>query len=79
MDRIRWQDRITIAPDLRRGEPCIRGTRIPVTMIVGSLADGLTYSEIQQAYPQLETDDIRAALAYAAEALRFEALAPLGS
>jgi len=77
MDRIRWQDRITIAPDLRHGEPCIRGTRIPVAMIVGSLADGLTYAEIQHAYPQLKTDDIRAALAYAAEALRFEALAPL--
>ena len=79
MDRIRWQDHITIAPDLRHGEPCIRGTRIPVAMIVGSLADGLTYDEIRQAYPQLKTDDIRAALAYAAEALRFEALAPLGS
>jgi uncharacterized protein (DUF433 family) len=79
MDRIRWQDRITIAPDLRHGEPCIRGTRIPVAMIVGSLADGLTYAEIQHAYPQLKTDDIRAALAYAAEALRFEALAPLGN
>jgi len=79
MDRIRWQDRITIAPDLRHGEPCIRGTRIPVAMIVGSLADGLTYAEIQHAYPQLKTDDIRAALAYAAEALRFEALVPLGN
>ena len=79
MNRIRWQDRIVIAPDLHHGEPCIRGTRIPVSMILGSLADGLTNAEIQQAYPQLETDDIRAALAYAAEALRAEALAPLAS
>ncbi|MGH2521940.1 MAG: DUF433 domain-containing protein [Anaerolineales bacterium] len=78
MARIRWQDYITITPDLRHGEACIRGTRIPVTMIVGSLADGMTYDEIRQNYPQLTPEDIGAALAYAAEALRFEALAPLG-
>ena len=48
-------------------------------MILGSLADGLTNAEIQQAYPQLKIDDIRAALAYAAEALRVETLAPLAS
>lgn len=78
MERIRWQDRIVIQPDLRHGEPCIRGTRIPVTVIVGSLADGMTQAEIQLAYPQLHADDIRAALAYAAEALRSEAVMPLG-
>lgn len=77
MDRIRWQEYVTISPDLRHGEACIRGTRIPVTMIVGSLADGLTETEILKAYPQLTPEAIRAALAYAAEALRFEALAPL--
>lgn len=79
MERIRWQDRIVIQPDLRHGEPCIRGTRIPVAVIVGSLADGMTQAEIQLAYPQLHADDIRAALAYAAEALRFEAIMPLGT
>ena len=67
MDRIRWQDRIVIEPDLHHGEPCIRGTRIPVSVILGSLADNMTYAEIQQAYPQLQTEDIRASLAYAAE------------
>jgi len=77
MNRIRWQGHITISPDLRHGEACIHGTRIPVTMIVGSLADGLTETEILKAYPQLTSEDIRAALAYAAETLRFETLAPL--
>ena len=77
MARIRWQDRVTIEPDLRHGEPCIRGTRIPVALIVGSLADGMTHQQIQAAYPQLAAEDVQAALAYAAEALRFEALAPI--
>lgn len=78
MSRIAWQDRIVIAPDLHHGEPCIRGTRIPVATIVGSLADGLTHEEIRQAYPQLTDEDIQATLAYAAEALRSEVFAPLG-
>lgn len=78
MNRIRWQERIVILPDVRHGTPCIRGTRIPVAVILGSLADGLTAAEIQREYPQLHTDDIRAALAYAAETLRSETLMPLG-
>jgi uncharacterized protein (DUF433 family) len=41
MSRIRWQDRVVIDPDLHHGEACIRGTRVPVAMIIGSLADGL--------------------------------------
>ena len=79
MKRIHWQDHITIAPDLHHGEACIRGTRIPVAIIVGSLADGSTYEEIKQAYPQLKSEDIQAALAYAAETLRSDVFAPLGS
>jgi uncharacterized protein (DUF433 family) len=75
--RIAWQDRVGIDPNVRHGEPCIRGTRVPVAVIVGSLADGMTDEEIWQAYPQLTSDDVRAALAYAAEAVRFETLAPL--
>jgi uncharacterized protein (DUF433 family) len=77
MPRIAWKDRVTIDPDIRHGEPCIRGTRVPVAVIVGSLADGLSEDEIRQAYPQVTPEDIRAALAYAAEALHFETLAPL--
>jgi uncharacterized protein (DUF433 family) len=77
MGRMRWQERVVIAPDLHHGDPCIKGTRIPVAMIVGSLADGMTPEEIQAAYPQLTVDDIQAALAYAADVIHQEVLAPL--
>ena len=77
MGRVRWQDRIVIAPDLHHGDPCIKGTRIPVATIVGSLADGMTPEEIREAYPQLTAEDIRAALAYAADVLHQDVLMPL--
>ena len=67
MKRVRWQERIVIAPDLHHGAPCIKGTCIPIAMIVGSLADGMMPEEIQDAYPQLTMGDIQAALAYAAD------------
>jgi uncharacterized protein (DUF433 family) len=75
----RWQDRITIDPDLHHGDPCIKGTRIPVTTIVGSLADGMTFDEIRTAYLQLSDEDIYAALAYAAEVMRQEIVLPLSA
>jgi uncharacterized protein (DUF433 family) len=79
MKRVRWQERIVITPDLHHGDPCIKGTRIPVAMIVGSLADGMTPGEVQDAYPQLTLEDIQAALAYAAEVIHQDVLvlAPL--
>jgi uncharacterized protein (DUF433 family) len=77
MARVAWQDRIEIAPDLHHGDPCIRGTRIPVAVIVGSLADGMTPQEIQEAYPQLAAEDIQAALAYAADLVYQDILVPL--
>ncbi len=78
MSRIRWQDRVVIDLDLHHGEACIRGTRVPVAMIIGSLADGMTNAEIRQAYPQLKDEDIQAALAYAAVTLHTNLVAPLG-
>ncbi len=77
MRRVRWQEHITISPDIHHGDPCIKGTRIPVAIILGSLADGMTPQEIIEAYPQLTVEDIQAALAYAAEALNFEVLLPI--
>jgi uncharacterized protein (DUF433 family) len=77
MGRMRWQERVVIAPDLHHGDPCIKGTRVPVAMIVGSLADGMTPEEIREAYPQLTTEDIQAALAYAADVIHPDILAPL--
>jgi uncharacterized protein (DUF433 family) len=76
MDRIAWQERIVMAPDLHHGEPCIKGTRVPVATIVGSLADGMTPVQIHEAFPQLTGEDIRAALAYAAELMHEDLLIP---
>jgi uncharacterized protein (DUF433 family) len=62
--------RITINPKQMDGVPCLRNLRIPVATIVEMVADGMTNQEILNAYPDLETDDIRAALRFAAEAVR---------
>jgi len=62
-----WRDRIVCEPELHHGEPCIKGTRIPVAILVASLAD-MSQDDLLKAYPQLSTDDIRAALHFAAEA-----------
>jgi uncharacterized protein (DUF433 family) len=79
MTRIRWEDHIIITPDVHHGDPCIKGTRVPVATIVGSLADGMSPAEIQAAYPQLTSEDIQAALAYAADVVRHDILAPLAA
>ena len=62
--------RITVRADQMGGAPCIRGLRIPVAIVVGMLADGMTASEILDAYPDLEAEDLTEALRYAAEAVR---------
>ena len=62
--------RITVNPEQMGGVPCIRGLRIPVATIVSMIADGMTEAEILEAYPDLEMEDIREALRYAAEAVR---------
>ncbi|MFZ1629996.1 MAG: DUF433 domain-containing protein [Anaerolineae bacterium] len=69
MRRIRWQERVVVDAGLHHGDSCIKGTRIPVAMIIGSLADGMSYGQIRQAYPQLSDEDISASLAYAADVL----------
>jgi len=63
-------DRISIDPNICFGKPCIKGTRIWVSLILDFLASGQTENEILAAYPQLLPEDIRAALAYAAEITR---------
>ena len=62
--------RITSDSRQMGGVPCIRGMRIPVATVVGMVADGMTQTDILKAYPDLEPDDIREALKYAAEAVR---------
>ncbi len=60
--RIDWHTFISVDPEVHHGEPCIKGTRIPVSMIVGSVADGISFDEIINAYPQLKKESIVAAL-----------------
>ncbi|MEJ7815650.1 MAG: DUF433 domain-containing protein [Rubrobacter sp.] len=62
--------RITVDPEKMGGVPCIRGFRIPVATIVEMVAEGMGDEEILQAYPDLEPEDIREALRYAAAAVR---------
>ena len=61
--------RITVSPDQMGGVPCIRGLRIPVATVVGMVADGMTTAEILDALPDLEAEDVREALRFAAEAM----------
>ena len=61
------RERITIEPGKRGGKPCVRGLRITVYDVLGWLAAGMQEQEILRDYPDLEPDDIRACLAFAAE------------
>ncbi|BAT71295.1 conserved hypothetical protein [Thermosulfidibacter takaii ABI70S6] len=62
--------RITVDPERLGGVPCIRDLRIPVATIVAMIADGMTVQEILECYPDLEPEDIKEALLFAAEAVR---------
>ncbi|MBI5431313.1 MAG: DUF433 domain-containing protein [Planctomycetes bacterium] len=66
--------RIEIDSNVMLGKPVIRGSRVPVELIVRKLSEGATEAELLDAYPRLSTDDIRAALAYAADALAHETI-----
>ena len=59
-------DRITFDPKIMGGRACIRGMRIPVSVIVGQIAHGATVDEILADYPDLEPEDVRQAISYAA-------------
>ena len=63
-------ERITIEPGKMRGAPCIRGLRIPVATVIGQLAAGRTAEQILADFPDLQPEDIPAALEYAAEAVQ---------
>jgi uncharacterized protein (DUF433 family) len=62
-----YSDRISIDPAQRSGKPCIRGLRITVSDVLDYLASGMTEEEILVELPDLEREDIKAALAFAAE------------
>lgn len=63
-------ERITADPDQMGGMPCVRGLRIPVSTVVGMVADGMDFLEILESYPDLEKEDIAEALRFAATAVR---------
>jgi uncharacterized protein (DUF433 family) len=63
-------NRIAIDPEVCGGKPCIRGTRIWVSLVLDFLADGVTEAELLAEYPQLTHEDVLAAIAYGAEAAR---------
>ena len=71
MEQIRL-DRIEINPKIMVGKPVIKGTRIPVELILKMLSQGITTEEILGEYPQLTKEDIQAALAYGVKALEVE-------
>ena len=58
-------DRITFDPEIMGGRACVRGMRIPVSVIVGQIAHGASFEEILDGYPDLEREDIRQAIAHA--------------
>jgi uncharacterized protein (DUF433 family) len=72
-------DRVEIHPGVLQGKPVIRGTRIPVELLLRKLAEGATFEDLLNAYPRLTGDDIRAALDYAAGTIAHETVLALDS
>ncbi|MBI4337621.1 MAG: DUF433 domain-containing protein [Chloroflexi bacterium] len=71
-------DRIEMNPNVMLGKPVIRGTRVPVELILRKLSEGASEADLLDAYPRLTRQDIRAALAYAADTIAHEELVPVG-
>lgn len=65
-----WRKRITVDPLICHGKACIKGTRIMVSIILDNLAENISEVEILKSYPSLKSEDIKAAIAYAAEISR---------
>jgi len=72
---VNWREHIVATPEVLRGKPRIRGTRIPASLILGYLASGYTYDEIIEEFPDLKKDDILACLDYARELSEVEVTA----
>jgi len=67
-------DRISVKPEVMGGKPCIKGTRIPVDVILRYLGNGQSVDDILQAFPGLTVEDVRAAAAFAADVVADEAV-----
>jgi uncharacterized protein (DUF433 family) len=70
-----WRDHVVVDPMICHGQACLRGTRIPVSVVLDNLASGLGTAEILKSYPSLTPEAIQAAVAYAAELARERVLA----
>jgi len=66
MNSLDWEDRVTIDPKVCHGKPCVRGTRVMVSIVLDYLKAGETHREILSQYPSLKEEDILAAISYAA-------------
>jgi len=77
MAKVNLMRRISTNPKVYHGKPCIRGTRIMVSVILDNLAKGATPATIVRDYPPLKLEDVRAAIAYAAELANEEEILPL--
>lgn len=75
----RWQDRISIDPQVLVGKPVVRGTRLSVEFVVGLLAQGWAEADVLKNYPGLTHEDVLACLAYARERLASERVYPLSA
>ncbi|MEM6648513.1 MAG: DUF433 domain-containing protein [Bacteroidota bacterium] len=62
-----WHDYISTDPQVCHGKACIRGTRVPVSVVLDNLAAGLSAKDIRESYPSVSDEAIRAVLAYAAD------------
>jgi uncharacterized protein (DUF433 family) len=72
-----WRDHIVSNPEILVGKPVIKGTRISVELILGWLANGWTFEQLLESYPNITREDIQAALAFAAERLHEDDYIPL--
>ncbi|OKH23926.1 DUF433 domain-containing protein [Chroogloeocystis siderophila] len=72
---VNWREHVVSSSDVLRGKPRIKGTRIPVSLILGYLAAGNTYEQILQEFPDLQIDQIAACLDYARDLASFETVA----
>lgn len=73
------RDRIEVNPAVMHGKPVIKGTRIPVELLLRKLGEGATVAELLDAYPRLSDVDVKAALSYAADAIAHELIVPIAS
>jgi uncharacterized protein (DUF433 family) len=77
MSMTNWRERIVIDPAIYHGVPCIKGARVPVSVLRGSIADGYSMSDLLAAYPHLTEIDVQVALRFAAEAVNHADFIPL--